>query len=200
MRCVWFEFGMSFVHAYFTLLPLYPVVPDFRRLLPVNLWPQKRRLNVDHRFLTGPRCVPGVTRQTAGELEDFLKSWGLSWRDGSYFGEIGLQTRYSRLLQQPSVKGFTPPWNLPVTYGIVKNTCHFFILYLNKSSVRDIFISNDNTVHVEVWVKLTCSLVVRPLDTRYRWKPVRPRTGIRNNPDILITTKLCILLRKISPN
>lgn len=38
--------------------------------------------------------------------------------------------------------------------------------------------------------------MVRPLDTRYRWKPVRPRTGIRNSPDILITTNLYKLLRK----
>lgn len=27
----------------------------------------------------------------------------------SYFGEMGLQTRYSMLLQQPREKGFIPP-------------------------------------------------------------------------------------------
>lgn len=50
----------------------------------------------------------------------------LNWRNGSYFGEIGLQTRYSRLLRQPRVKGFTPPWNFPVTCGIIKGRVHLY--------------------------------------------------------------------------
>lgn len=42
----------------------------------------------------------------------------------------------------------------------------------------------------------TCSLVVRPLETRYRWKPVRPSTGMRNKPDTLSTTNLRKLSRQ----
>lgn len=35
---------------------------------------------------------------------------GKEAEDGaSYCGEMGLQTRYSKLLQQPRVKGLTPP-------------------------------------------------------------------------------------------
>lgn len=43
--------------------------------------------------------------------------------------------------------------------------------------------------------ELTCSFVVRPLETRYRWKPVRPSTGMRNKPDTLTTTNLRRLSR-----
>lgn len=43
---------------------------------------------------------------------------------GSHLGATGLQTRYSRLLQQPRVKGFTPPWNFPVTCGSRGNVGH----------------------------------------------------------------------------
>lgn len=42
---------------------------------------------------------------------------GVGVGGGSHLGARGLQTRYSRLLQQPRVKGFTPPWNFPVTCG-----------------------------------------------------------------------------------
>lgn len=64
----------------------------------------------------------------ASELYGFLKGWRLNWRDDSYFGEMGLQTRYSRLLQQPRVNGFTPPWNFPVTCGIMKSTPVLFTI------------------------------------------------------------------------
>lgn len=62
----------------------------------------------------------------------------------------------------------------------------FLISDVNQSCYRDIFLID----------KLTCSLVVRPLDTRYRWNPVRPRTGMRNSPDILITTKLHVFVKE----
>ena len=68
-----------------------------------------------------------------------------------------------------------------------RRTCVlFFISVVNQSCYRDIFLID----------KLTCSLVVRPLDTRYRWNPVRPRTGMRNSPDILITTKLHVFVKE----
>lgn len=38
---------------------------------------------------------------------------------------------------------------------------------------------------------LTCSLVVRPRATRTIWKPVRPMTGIKNNPATHMTAILC---------
>lgn len=37
---------------------------------------------------------------------------------------------------------------------------------------------------------LTCSFVVRPLATSTIWKPVSPTTGMKNSPDMHMTTRL----------
>ena len=45
--------------------------------------------------------------------------------------------------------------------------------------------------------RLTCSLVVLPLDTSTMWKPVKPHTGTIKSPMIHITTKLRKKLRQM---
>lgn len=39
--------------------------------------------------------------------------------------------------------------------------------------------------------KITCSLVVLPLDTNTMWKPVSPDTGNTSNPIIIMSINLC---------
>lgn len=62
---------MECAHTYFTVVILNAIVPDFHRRLPVDLWSQERRLNVDHRFPYGPRCVPAIRGQTASKFQGF---------------------------------------------------------------------------------------------------------------------------------
>lgn len=89
-----------------------------------------------------------------------------------HLGVMGLKSTNCTFWQQPRVNGFTPPWNFPVTCDA----------WINSTSSR------LNLVQVKH--DLTCSFVVRPLATSTRWKHDRPRTGMKNRAETLMTASL----------
>lgn len=62
-------------------------------------------------FLEGPFCVTGgqVDENASVSKCSKLPTDADHAEKNLYFGEMGLQTRYSMFLQQPRVKGLTPP-------------------------------------------------------------------------------------------